>query len=237
MAKERVKTGIPGLDALIGGGFLRGSVNLVSGGAGAGKTIFGLQFLWNGLTKFNEPCIYISTEEEPDDLRRDALAFGWDFSKYEKAGAFAFMYYPPYHTKNFSESLKQAIQQIGAKRVVVDSASVFGVALDDPYESRKLNFELSKLLKSLNVTGISTSEISGEGPIDVSSGAVTLSRYGVEEFVADSVILLHYGGLGGASDRMLRVIKMRRTNHKKGLFPFNINKNGLNINFKESAYR
>ena len=236
MVQDRVKTGIPGLDPLIGGGFVRGSVNMVSGGAGAGKTIFGLQYLWNGLTRFNEPGIYVSTEERPEDLRKDALMFGWDFGKYEKAGAFAFLYHPPYQGKAFSSSLKQAIQEIGAKRIVVDSTSVFGVALDDPYESRKLNFELSQLLKSFGVTGVSISEVSGEGPIDVSSGAVTLSRDGVEEFVADSVILLNYGGLGGASDRMMRIIKMRRTDHKKGLFPFNIRKSGIIISTKENAY-
>ncbi len=227
MVHDRVKTGIPGVDALIGGGFIRGSINMVSGGAGAGKTIFGLQYLWNGLTRFNEPGIYVSTEERPEDLRKDALMFGWDFSKYEEAGAFVFLYHPPYDSKTFSGSLKQAIQEIGAKRVVIDSTSVFGVALDDPYESRKLNFEISRLLKSFDVTGVSISEVSGEGPIDVSSGTVTLSRDGVEEFVADSVILLNYGGLGGASDRMMRIVKMRRTDHRKGLFPFNINKNGI----------
>jgi len=236
MAVERVKTGIPGLDPLIGGGFLRGSVNLISGGAGAGKTIFSLQYLWNGLTKFNEPGLYVSTEEDPDDLRNDALALGWDFSKYEKAGAFAFRFHPPYDFKAFSGSLKQAITQLKAKRIVIDSTSVFGIALDDIFEARKLSFELQKLLKQLGVTGISTSEISGEGPIDVSSGAVTLSRFGVEEFVADSVILLHYGGLGGASDRMLRIIKMRRTDHKKGLFPFNISGKGITVSTKEGAY-
>lgn len=236
MAADRIKTGIPGLDPLIGGGFIPGSVNLVAGGAGAGKTILGLQYLWNGLTKFNEPGIYVSTEEDPEDLRKDAEIFGWDFSKYEKAGSFAFKYHPPYNCKTFSGNLKAAIQEIGAKRIVIDSTTVFGVALNDPFETRKLSFELSHLLKSLGVTGISTSEISGEGPIDVSSGAVTLSRFGVEEFVADSVILLHYGGLGGASDRMLRIVKMRRTNHKKGLFPFAINNKGINISEKEGAY-
>ena len=159
MAADRVKTGIPGLDPLIGGGFIPGSVNLIAGGAGAGKTILGLQYLWNGL-KFGEPGIYLSTEEDPEDLRKDAEVFGWDFSKYEKSGAFAFKYHPPYNTKSLSGNLKQAIQEIGAKRIVIDSATVLGVALDDSYETRKLSFELAHLLKSLGVTGISTSEIS-----------------------------------------------------------------------------
>jgi len=223
----RVKTGIPGFDNLANGGFLQGSFNMLSGGTGSGKTVFALQYLWNGL-KANEPSLYISTEELPEDLLKDALGFGWDFSKHIKSGKFAIKYYPPYDAKALSDSLREVIQEMGAKRVVVDSLSVFGVALSDVFEVRKLAYELAKLFKELGVTALVISETTIESG-SIESGAVKLSRFGVEEFVADSVAVLHYSGLGGPSDRMMQILKMRRTAHKPGLHTLKISNKGIHI--------
>ena len=226
--RSRIRTGISGYDNLATGGFLDSSFNMLSGGTGSGKTIFALQYLWNGVTKFNEPSLYISTEELPEDLLKDALGFGWDFSKHIKSGKFAIKYYPPYDAKALSDSLREVIEEMGAKRVVVDSLSVFGVALSDVFEVRKLAYELSKLFKELGVTALVVSETTIESG-SIESGAVKLSRFGVEEFVADSVSILHYSGLGGPSDRMLQILKMRRTAHKPGLHTVKIGNNGISV--------
>lgn len=229
---RRIKTGIRNYDDIIEGGFIPNSVNLVSGGAGTGKTIFGLQFLWNGLKRFLEPGLYVSFEESTDDLKSDAARFGWDFSKY--SDKFKFTYHAPYEIERFNEKLERDIKDLKAKRVVIDSTSTFGMALQDEYEVRRKLYELIRSLKKMGCVSLLTSEIVGGS--DLSEGGSKLSRFGVEEFVCDSVTVLYYAGLGGSSDRTLRVIKSRETNQKKGLFPMEITDKGIIVHSKKEAY-
>ena len=226
-----MKTGIPGFDAMIGGGFLPKSMNMISGGPGTGKTIMGLQFIWYGAVKYGDRGIYISFEEDVEDLKEDALSFGWDFNKLEKLGRAKIVYHTPYELASFSEGLAKEIMQYGAKRVVIDSSSVIGLALKDTYMVRKFLFELAKIIKKLGCVAIVTTEVIGNVAVDVSEGMGMLSRFGVEEFISDAVITLHFAGLGGESDRMLRVLKFRRTNQHKELTPFTITNQGVIINF------
>jgi len=212
---ERTPSFIPGLDKLIGGGFVKRSVNLISGGAGTGKSVFCMQFLHAGAINGGENGLYVSFEENLDDLKEDASHFGFDFDQLEEQKRVKFIFLSPYALQNFKEELSTEVSIIDAKRVVIDSTSTFGMGLDSSYEVRKELYALAKELKKLKCTTLLTSEVAGEAPIDSSSGG-GLSRFGVEEFVADSVITLHYGGLGGSNDRALRVVKMRRTNHTKG---------------------
>jgi len=229
----RVSSGIPGLDRRIGGGFIRGSVNLISGGAGTGKTIFALQFLQDGIQK-GELGLFISMEEDLSELKDDAKSFGWDFDRYEQQGTVKFMYFYPYDLSDFQSQLISEITKIGAVRVVIDSTSVFGMALEDEYEVRKQLYAFASQLKRLNCTTILTSEIVGDQALANSS---SFSRFGVEEFVSDSVITLYYAGLGGENDRALRIIKMRRTNQEKGVIPFRIGSRGIEVLSKEKNYR
>lgn len=230
---NRIKTGIPGYDPIIDGGYIPNSVNLISGGAGTGKTIFSLQFLWNGLTKFLEPSIYISFEENINDLRSDAMAMGWDFSKYEEKGKFKFLYHAPYEIESFIDVLEKEVRSINAKRIVIDSTSSFGMALKDEYEVRRKLYELIASLKKMDCCSLLTSEIIDYGN---SEGIGKLSRFNVEEFVCDSVSVLYFAGLGGSSDRSIRVVKSREINQKKGLFPLKITNKGIKINLKKDIY-
>ena len=100
---DRVKTGIPGYDTVLQGGYMPRSVNLVSGGAGTGKTIFALQFIWNGAARFLEPGLYVSFEENIEELEADALNMGWDFSKYPKK--VRIIYHAPYEIENFVDRI------------------------------------------------------------------------------------------------------------------------------------
>ena len=135
--------------------------------------------------------------------------------------------------------MAEEIPKSKAKRVVIDSISVFGMALNDLYRIRKQIYFLANMLQKLGATTILTSEIVGEAPLDISSSGRdgSFSRYGVEEFIADSVITLHNSGLGGSGDRAIRIVKMRRTNHTKGPIPFEIGNQGIKIFQKERSYR
>src|SRR4030042_1700827 len=95
ISSDRIKTGVPGLDGLIGGGFLKGHNIVLTGPAGAGKTIMCCQYLWEGLQN-GEKCMYITFEELPEEIRSDALAFGWDFGKYEKSGKLILTHKKPF---------------------------------------------------------------------------------------------------------------------------------------------
>ncbi len=221
---EKIKTGIPGFDDLVEGGFNINSVNLVSGGPGCGKTIFSLQYLWNGLENFGENGIFISLEENIDDLRLDALKFGWDFKKYEEKGMFKFVYFHPYDAIDLPQLLEEEIKSVNARRVVIDSISVYGMTLESDFEVRKGLYELISHLKKLGCTTIITTEIVEDG-----RGKSIYSRFGVEEFLSDSIISLSFESMGGAFSRSLIIRKMRRTKNDDDIHPIEITDNGIAV--------
>lgn len=217
---DRVTSGIPGLDELIGGGFIPNDVYLVTGSTGTGKTLFCSQFLWEGL-KRGENGIFFSLEEQPEDVLDDTQMFGWDFHSYMKQNKFLIQYYDPFEMIDIGTEVRDLITKFNAKRVVIDSTSIFGMFFDKQKELRKKLYELVKILKATNTTVLMTAEI-----LEDQKG---LSRYGVEEFIVDGVILLNYMGIGQVSSRSLMVRKMRRTNHATDSFPFSVSDKGLKI--------
>jgi circadian clock protein KaiC len=227
----RVTSGIPGLDKLIGGGFERGSLVLVSGGPGTGKTTFCLQFVHEGMLK-KQNSLYITFEELNEDIIRDAKGFGWDFTNAIKSKRVFIQYYSPFEFEKFLNELEDLITKNDIKRVVIDSTSVFGLYLKDPYEVRKKIWEVSNLVKRWGCTALVTSEIEGITDIQSADKERPISRFGVEEFVSDAVIVLHYAALGGDWDRAIQVIKMRRTDHKKGVYSMKMDKAGIRVNPK-----
>jgi len=218
MKLKRIPSGIPGLDKLIEGGFIENSVTLITGATGTGKTIFCSQFLWHGL-KMREPCIYLSLEEEPDEIKKDMLHFGWDFEKFEKKGIFKIMFFEPIEMTDFSSILLEQIKQINAKRLVIDPVSIFGLYIKDIATVRKKLYRIINSIKNAKCTTLMTSEILEDSK--------ALSRFGVEEFVVDGVIVLNYFGLGEEFNRSLQIRKMRRTDHGKDVYPFEITKKGI----------
>ncbi len=228
---RRVPTGVPGFDNLIQGGFYPGSLNMISGGPGTGKTIFALQFIYYGAISYGDRGIYISFEQTKEDLIEDARSFNWDFEQLEKLNRAKIIFHSPYDLKKFSDNLIDEIRSFQAKRVVFDSSSVLGLAMGNSYEVRKFLFEMQRVVKKTGVTALLTAEVTESGSID-SSGGGSLSRFGVEEFISDSVTTLHYGGLGGDTDRMIRVLKIRRTKQKRDLIPMHITDDGIIVNFE-----
>jgi circadian clock protein KaiC len=218
---KRIPTGIHGLDETIQGGFIPNTLNLVSGGAGTGKTLFGLQFIHFGAL-LGEPGIFVTFEEKREELIEDAKIFGWDFLALEKKGVLKLMYFSPFELGDFEDKIEKAIKKIGAKRVVIDPFSALGMGTEtvDQWEIKKLLSQLESTLKSLNCTSILVSEIGGEAPLDITK-LKKFSKYEQEEYICDSVIVLHYGAHELAK-RYLRIIKMRRTNHVRLPIPFKI---------------
>ncbi len=226
---ERISSHIPGLDPLMQGGFVKGSTNLISGGAGTGKTIFALQFIYYGLLD-NEPALFITCEENIQTLVGDANVMGWDFTKFENNGKCIFLTFKPIGNPDILTKIEKLISENNIKRVVIDSISVFSMVFkDNLYRMRSQFYIISDMLKRLGCTVLLTAEIAHEVPLDVSSGSGALSRDGITEFIADSVITLHNTGIGGESDRALRIIKMRRTNHERSPIPMRITSKGIEV--------
>jgi circadian clock protein KaiC len=209
------------LDPLIQGGFLQNSVNLVTGETGTGKTIFCSQFLWFGLQK-GDTCLYISLEEDPKDVLEDAMQFGWDFERFQKKGLFKIIYHDPAQVNNLGSVVIDEIRRMDAKRLVIDSTSIIGLTIENKSQIRKLLYNIIGTIKKANCTALLSSEIP--------EGAKQLSRFGVEEFVVDGVIVLNYMEFAaGGLDRSLIIRKMRRTKHGKDVYPIDIGPKGIAI--------
>lgn len=216
---ERLPTGIPGLDKLIEGGFVRGSTTLLAGGTGTGKTLFCVQFIMEGL-KRGEKCMFITLEETTEDIIGDCASLGWDLSKYIEKGQLELVYKDPFGLTNAARTLPGFVSK-GLQRVVIDSISVLGLYFKYPFEIRKNLFMTLNALKKTGATVLVTAEAPEDGKM--------LTRFGVEEFVTDGVITLHYLGLGGTNYHSLQIRKMRRTNHGKDVYAMEIGKNGIVI--------
>lgn len=219
---ERVGTGISGFDDLVEGGLPTGSTMLVSGGPGTGKTTFCSQFLMGGLEN-KETCLYVTTGESPDEIRRDAEEFGWNFSDYEDEESFKIAYIKPSErAKHLRDDVEELMDKLEPERVVVDSVSMLGAYWDDEKDIRTHLTHLIKRFREDDATVLLTAEIPDED-----SGQ--FSRYGVAEFLVDGLVLLQYLGIGEGSYRSLQVRKMRRTDQVKDTTSYVIDDNGITV--------
>jgi len=215
---ERVSSGMSGLDKLIQGGFVKNSVNLLSGSTGTGKTIFALQYIWQGLQK-GENGVYISLEQEPEEIFSDVEYFGWDFNKYIKSGKCIIEYLSSWQLEELPLIVLDKINEIKANRFVLDTLSLVCSEL----EPTRIRTEISEFLRKLKHSG-ATSLLTCEIPEESKS----ISTFGIEEFLVDGVIILNYlEFVVGGSPRSLIVRKMRRTKHGSDVYPIEITKDGM----------
>lgn len=244
---KRIPTQIKGFDWLIEGGFPEGSITLVSGTPGTGKSIFCMQFLVN-CAKRGEKSLYISFEETEDSLKGTAKSFGWLTEELEKKGTLRIIYINLRKEGKETENILSQIKKEGYARIVVDSLSNLAaypifvdskhlpwaqmqnslnpVALETEYVTRMQIQELIDKLRETKATTLLTSELL--------EGAEGLSRDTVSEFACDGVIVLYYITIGSESFGNLQVRKMRRTKHKQGLFPTKITDKGIEIGSEET---
>jgi len=215
----KVSTGILGLDKLIGNGLEQGSVNLVTGKTGTGKSIFSMQFLISG-AKAREKGLFVTTEESSDYIRKQAESLGWEISSLERQGTLKIVAIEPFEIDTIMTKITDAAKMFGAKRVVIDSLSMFELYIDEPFKTRKAMFKFLEKLKEIGVTTIVTAEI----PEDSNN----LSRTGVIEFLVDSVIVLQYLSIAKYK-RSLMIRKMRTSKHSMDIHPFDIGTSGIEI--------
>ncbi|RLE55275.1 MAG: KaiC domain-containing protein [Thermoprotei archaeon] len=230
--KDRVRTGVPGMDELLNGGIPRRNIVLLSGGPGTGKSIFGQQFLYYGLTQ-GEAGVFVALEEHPVAVRINMAHFGWDVRRYEQEGKFAivdaftggigeaakrekYVVRDPDDIPSLLDVLKEAIKDVGAERVVVDSVST--LYLTKPSVARAVVMQLKRVVSGLGCTAIFVSQ--------VSAGERGFGGPGVEHAV-DGIIRLDLDEINGELYRSLIVWKMRGTKHSMKRHPFEITDKGI----------
>ncbi|WP_456475300.1 ATPase domain-containing protein [Candidatus Pyrohabitans sp.] len=230
-----VRTGIPGLDNLFAaGGFPKGNTILLIGGPGSGKSIFGMQYVYAGITEYDEPGIFITFEETPEKIRRNMRAFGWELEELESKEMLIIMDAVTYRISgdvdeetlrsgldvdNLIANLDDAISAIGAERVVIDSLSVMGLYAHDEFEKRTKLLRLSNLLSMRNVTSLVITE--------ASSADIGIKEFPIESFIFDGVLSLRLDT--ETQDRKISIRKMRGTKHVIGSFKFSINPDGIEL--------
>jgi len=225
---DRVATGIVGFDRLVGGGFPRGTLNLLAGPAGSGKSLFGLHFVYNGAALHGETGMYLVLEETRDNLERAMAAYRMDPARLEATGRLLIVDMGEVRADEDGRSvvsfddlrdfLSAALPSSGAKRLVVDSLSVLGLYYPNPERLRERLFAFSRFLRSRALTTLLLTEsIEGAG----------LTRYGVEQFVADSFVHLDLEEVKGDLRRTLTVRKMRFTRHDASKHPVHIGPGGM----------
>lgn len=226
---EKVPTGIRGLDQVTHGGFPKGRTALVCGGPGAGKTLLGLEFLVRGALLYNEPGACIALEEASEELVTNMASIGCDLPALVRSKRLVIDYVHiersqieetgEYDLEGLFIRLRAAIEQVKAKRVLLDTIEVLFLGLKDEGIVRAELRRLFHWLKDAGVTAVVTAEI-GEG---------SLTRYGLEEYVADCVIVLDHRVNEQISTRRLRVIKYRGSSHGTNEYPFLIDDQGISV--------
>jgi len=216
----RMPSGIPGLDELMEGGFEDGSINLITGKTGTGKSIFSAQFLYNGAKKYKERGLYITTGDTVKNIKKQAVRLGWEMENLEKEGMLKIIELEPYDIEKLLENMAISKEMTQSKRIVIDSISMFELYMQEPYKIRKSLFSVLQKLRDMGKTVLVVAEVPEESK--------NLSRTGVIEFMVDSVIVLQFLGIAKYK-RSLMIRKMRVTNHSSEIHPFEIGANGIKI--------
>jgi circadian clock protein KaiC len=223
----KLVTGIPGFDLIAYGGLPEGRSTLLSGTSGSAKTVFACQFLAEGVRR-GEPGVFVTFEESPEAIRKNMEGFNWDIPAWEKAGQWAFVDVSPhpgqetiisgsYDLNGLLVRIENAARKVGAKRMSLDSLGGVFAQLGDTTLVRNELFRIVSALKELKVTSIITAERTEEyGQI---------SRYGIEEFVTDNVVILRNGLEQEKRRRTIEILKFRGATHQKGEYPFTVSPN------------
>lgn len=222
--KNRVPFGIAELDNLIEGGLPKGGLVIIAGSPGAGKTILSAQFVYNGATLYNEKGVYACLSESKENFKSNMLGLGWDFSKLEEKGMIRIIELPTavkLKVEDMINLIVEEVKRFKAHRLVVDSLSALNLALGSKAEVRTLINLLVRLLKNIGCTTLMITE---------SPWGTTGIGMGIEEFIADGIILMESVVVGNKLERRLMILKMRATSHDTRYYRLNIVKgSGINL--------
>ncbi len=228
---RRTLTGIFGFDDLLFGGFPKGWTVLISGSSGAGKTIFAMQYIYEGITQFNEPGVFVACEESSDKIKKAVAGFGWDLAELESGGKLIFVDASErwirdidsdtteFGLGNLMNVIENSVKKINAKRVVIDPTTAILLQFEKDIAIRRALHRIVKKLESMNCTSI----ITAERPEMV--GMTT--KLNVENFVLDGVIVLRKAIVGNKVHRILSIEKMRGIKHDANIHKFEITEEGV----------
>jgi circadian clock protein KaiC len=220
----KLPTGIPAFDVIAKGGLPRNRTTLLSGTAGSGKTVFAIQFLGAGIER-DEHGVFVTFEESASDIRQNMRSFGWDLAAWEADGRLAMVDASPDPHVETVESgsfdldallarVQHAVRKVNATRVAVDSLGAIFSQFSDQSVVRRELFRIAWALKGMGVTALLTAERTADyGPV---------ARFGVEEFIADNVMILRNVLEDENRRRTIEILKFRGTDHQKGQFPLTI---------------
>ncbi|MDZ7760640.1 MAG: circadian clock protein KaiC [Desulfovermiculus sp.] len=225
----KVPSGIPGFDEITNGGLPCGRSTLVSGNAGAGKTMFGMQFLIEGATEQQGPGVFVAFEEAEPDLKKNVASLGWDLDLLcrQKKIAVEAMHISPeemieagqFDLEGLFIRLDAAIRDVGAQRIVLDTVETLFGLFTDAHIVRAEFRRLLKWLKDRGITAVVTAERGHQG----------LTRFGIEEYVSDCVVDLSQTMHGQTTRRHLRILKFRGSGHGTNAYPFLIGRRGIHL--------
>ena len=235
-SQVKVRTGIPGLDSIISGGFREGRTVVLSGPPGSGKTTFGMQFLHAGAKDFDEPGVFVTLSESPRELKNDFRMFGWDIQKLIDEGKMLIIDARPFKMEegfialdeslyrgetlpymHLTQLILSSVKRIEAKRLVVDSLTVLAMQYTNRFYARQGLQGMIHALEDQRCTSILTSEGSEAG------------KTPVEWYVASGLILLNHIRREDTMERTIQVIKMRGLRHSEQIYPIKLGEPGLQL--------
>ena len=239
MKFEYIPTGVPGMDKILGDkGIPKGHTILICGGPGSGKTTFAIQFLYKGITEYHEPGLYITLDEDPEDIKNNMSKFGWNLEKLEEEKKLAFVNISPVRMvpsdkiglihlgmKEFKlvkllEAIRKGIEEVQAQRVIIDPVTIFMLQYPDETERIHAMRDLITEFRKTGCTHLLISELRGTG----------LEReYQFEEYLSQGVILLRTFLKGDKLIRMCQVEKMRGLDVDTQPRPYKITNSGMEI--------
>jgi len=221
---ERMPSGIPGLDGMICGGFVKNSTSLVRGGTGSGKTLLCLQFLYNGIMDYDEPGVYLSFAESDSMVYRHGRMFSWDLEALASRNRFAVVRYQPHEIVKIIDEgggvIRDTVESMGAKRWVIDSLTAYEMLFENQYRANESVLSLLEILRKWKTTSLVTSE----SPI-----SPTKEGRGRLGFLSDGIRHLYYTRKGIHRQRAIEIVKMRDTGHSDEVRLFQLDKSGIRV--------
>jgi len=220
----RIPTGIPGLDDMMEGGFERGSVNIVAGESGTGKSILSLQFLYNGAVRHGDTCLYITFEEKKEQIKDHMMRFGMNFEELEAKKKLFIYEYSPHEVERFASdggAIEKVIRSNGVDRLVLDSITSYAVLFENEQKRRAAVVKLLDTIKHWGCTSLLPSEAS-----TISALGEVRAKFSIE-YLADALLAIYSIRKGDVREMALEVLKMRGTAHSKKLAPMKITREGI----------
>jgi KaiC/GvpD/RAD55 family RecA-like ATPase len=238
--------GIPGVDKILAGnGFPKGHTILINGGPGSGKTTFSTQFLYSGAVNYEEPGVLVTMDEEPEDIKKNLMKFGWDLEGLEKENMIKFINVSPvrispsesglvqlgmkeFRLVKLLDAIKKGVNEINAKRIVIDPLTMFTIQFPNELERRYAMRDLMRELKKTNCTTLLITELTGTGMERI---------HQFEEYLAQGVIMLRTYLKEGRLIRVFQVEKMRGIAIDNQPRPYQITNNGIEVFPNATIYR